>query len=130
MEWTNNPSFCCKFTRRGHLRAGRFHDRIITPRVQRPYIISNALCCIQCLRKRIKKFTVIGTLKNGTAILQRYVFYVFKLTMKIRYSCKHCAKEYTGNVTYLKKHLDKCRIFLKTVSKDKKEAKNLLPQAG
>jgi len=49
--------------------------------------------------------------------------------LKIRYSCKHCSKEYTGNVTYLKKHLDKCRIFLKTVSKDKKETKNLSPQS-
>jgi len=50
--------------------------------------------------------------------------------LKIQYSCNHCSKEYTGNVTRLKKHLDKCRIFLNTVSKDKKEAKNLPPQSN
>ena len=85
-------------------------------------------CYLQCLRKRIKKFTVIGTSKNGTSIPRRYVFYVFKLILKIQSSCKHCSKEYTGNVTHLKKHLGKCRIFLKT-AKDKKESQNLLPQS-
>src|SRR5690348_14016997 len=28
-------------------------------------------------------------------------------------ACKHCGKDYTGNVTHLKEHLEKCRIFHK-----------------
>src|SRR5579859_998022 len=57
---------------------------------------------------------------------RRYVNFSLKLTLKRQYACKHCAKNYTGNVTHLKDHLAKCRMYQKagkkTVAKENQQA--------
>jgi len=53
-----------------------------------------------------------------------------KLTLKLQYACKHCGKNYTGNVTRLKEHLAKCKTFQKAIAKEKKDTGNAVQQGS
>jgi len=48
--------------------------------------------------------------------------------LKREYECIHCKKGYTGNVTHLKEHLEKCRTYQKTLKANKNPPINSLQQ--
>ena len=106
------------------LRDGQFHHQNTTPRVKSHTSSQTRFAASQCLDTRMNKSASIGTPSNGAQSLARYIYYILKPTLKIQYSCKYCQKEYTDKITRVQQHLDKCRMFHKAVSKEKKESLN------